>query len=63
MLVAAVLRREQREDGELEVVRLPPEQIADALELIVRKPERAMQGLFSNLRQKPILAGGPDGRP
>jgi len=44
------------------VVRLALQEFADALELFVRKPERAMQGLFSNLRQKPILAGGPDGR-
>jgi hypothetical protein len=62
VLVAAVLRPQQREDRELEVVRLALEEFADALELIVREPERAMQGLFRDLRQKPILAGGPDGR-
>src|SRR5207237_6885131 len=33
MLVAAVLRPEQREDRELEVIRLPREQLADSFEL------------------------------
>ena len=40
MLVAAVLRPEQREDRELEVVRLAPEQLDDARELAVREAER-----------------------
>jgi hypothetical protein len=43
VLVRAVLAPEQREHGQLEVVRLPLEQLADALELRVRQPERAVQ--------------------
>ena len=39
VLVAAVLRPEQREDGELEVVRLAAEQVEDALQLAVGQPE------------------------
>jgi hypothetical protein len=63
VLVAAVLRPEQREDRQLEVVRLALEEFADVLELFVREPERAVQGLFRDLRQKSILAGAPDGGP
>jgi hypothetical protein len=37
VLVAAVLRPEQREDGELEVVRFPVEKPADPVELEVRQ--------------------------
>jgi hypothetical protein len=39
VLVAAVLRPEEREHGELEVVRRPFEQCADALELSVGQTE------------------------
>jgi hypothetical protein len=55
VLVAAVLRPQEREDGELEVVRLALEQVDDALELCVREPERAMQGLLRDLRQEFIV--------
>ncbi len=51
MLVAAVLRPEQREHGELEVVRRAPEQLTDALQLAVGEPERPVQGLFRNYCQ------------
>jgi hypothetical protein len=44
MLVATVLRPEQREDRQLEVVRLAPEQLDDAVQLPVREAERAMDG-------------------
>jgi len=44
MLVAAVLRPEQRKDRQLEVVRLAPEQVDDAVQLPVREAERAMDG-------------------
>jgi hypothetical protein len=44
MLVAAVLRPEQREDRQLEMIRLAPEQVDDAVELAVREAERAMNG-------------------
>jgi hypothetical protein len=42
VLVAAVLRPEEREDCELEVVRLALEQVADTVELPVREAEGAM---------------------
>jgi hypothetical protein len=46
VLVAAVLRPEQREDGELEVVRLALQQLMDTVELPVREAELAMERLF-----------------
>jgi hypothetical protein len=52
MLVAAVLRPEQREDRELEVVRLAAEQIADTVELPVREAEGAVEGLFDDRSQR-----------
>jgi hypothetical protein len=52
MLVPAVLRPEQREDGELEVVRLAFEQLTDSGELGVGKTERTMKRpFFDDLRQ------------
>ncbi len=51
MLVAAVLRPEEREDRQLEVVRLAPQQVDDPGELPVRQSERAMDGLCGDLRQ------------
>jgi hypothetical protein len=51
MLVATVLGPQQREDRELEVIRLPAEQAADSLELAVRQPEGAMKRLFRDRRQ------------
>ena len=53
VLVAAVLRPEQGEDRQLEVVRVAPEQLADTGELPVGKTERAMELLFRDLRQRP----------
>jgi hypothetical protein len=53
MLIAAVLRPEQREDRELEVVRFALEQLADTVELAVREAERAMERLFDDPRQGP----------
>jgi hypothetical protein len=61
VLVAAVLGPEQREDRELEVVRLAFQKVPDALELAVREPQRAVQRLFRDLRQKLSLAPRPDG--
>jgi len=61
VLVAAVLGPEQREDRELEVVRLAFEKIPDSLELAVREPERAVQRLFRNLRQEASVSPPPDG--
>jgi hypothetical protein len=51
VLVAAVLRPEQREDGELEVVRVAVEQRLDALQLSVREAEGAVERLCGDLRQ------------
>ena len=51
VLVAAVLRPEQREDGELEVVRVAPEQLLDSVELPVGQSEGAMERLFRDCRQ------------
>jgi hypothetical protein len=51
MLVAAVLGPQEREDRELEVVRLPAEQVADPGKLAVRQPEGAMKRLFRYRRQ------------
>jgi hypothetical protein len=55
VLVAAVLGPEQRENGELEVVRSASEQLVDALELSVGEAELTMdrdprQGNESNGR-------------
>jgi hypothetical protein len=46
-----VLRPEQREDRELEVVGLALEQLADSRVLGVGKTERAMERLFGDPRQ------------
>jgi hypothetical protein len=51
VLVAAVLGPEEREDGELEVVREPPEQGRDALVLPVRQAESTMERLFRDAAQ------------
>jgi hypothetical protein len=61
VLVAAVLRPEEREDGELEVVRLALEQLADTVELPVGETERPVERLFRDLRQVAIVAGKGDG--
>jgi hypothetical protein len=57
-----VLRPEQREDGQLEVVRLALEQLADAVELPVGETERAVERLFRDLRQAAIVSGKDDGQ-
>ena len=58
MLVAAVLRPEQREDLELEVVRLALKQRDDSSELPVREAEPAMERVFRNGAQVASLDGG-----
>ena len=73
MLVAAVLGPEQREDRELEVVGLAPEQVDDPGELTVREPERPvdreilrggiLQRLFGDPGQMASVAGASDGIP
>jgi hypothetical protein len=51
VLVAAVLGPEEREDGELEVVRLAAQELLDTVELPVGQPEGAMERLFGDPRQ------------
>jgi hypothetical protein len=64
VLVAAVLRPEEGEDDELEVVRLPLEEGADTVELPVREAERAVERLFGDAAQRTpcelSLSSGPD---
>ena len=45
VLVAAVLRPEEREDRELEVVRVAPEQVPDTVRFPVGQTEGAVKGL------------------
>jgi hypothetical protein len=52
MLVAAMLRPQQREDRELEVVGLPREQFADSVELPVGETERPVERLIEDPRQR-----------
>ena len=61
VLVRAVLGPEQREDGELEVVRLAPDQLADPVQLAVRQAERAMKRLSGDRRQGPDARRCPGG--
>jgi len=53
VLVPAVLGPEQREDGELEMVRLSPQQRLDTVRLPVGETESAVERLFRDLRQAP----------
>ena len=59
MLVAAMLRPEEREDRELEVVRLATRQVVDTFELPVREAEQAMEVLFGDCAQRSSLDGAP----
>ena len=56
MLVAAVLGPQQREDRELEVVRVALEQLPDSLELPVGQTERPVERLFRDRSQRAIVA-------
>jgi hypothetical protein len=58
MLVAAVLGPQEREDGELEVVRISPEQGLDALVLPVRQAEGTMERLLRHAAQVVQLIDG-----
>jgi hypothetical protein len=58
VLVTAVLGPEQREDGELEIVRLPTEEFADSRVLAVGEPEGSMERLFRYRRQSLECSGG-----
>ena len=63
VLVAAVLRPEQREDGELEVVRVALHQLPDTVELPVGQPEGAVERLFGDPRQGFESSDGPGWEP
>lgn len=54
MLVAAVLGPQEREDGELEVVRISPEQGANSVLLPVREAEGSMEWLCRDTAQGKI---------
>ena len=56
VLVAAVLRPQEGEHGELEVVGLPPEERDDTSELPVREAELTMERLFRDRAQEVSLA-------
>ena len=60
VLVPAVLRPEEREDRELEVVRVAPEQRADSLELPVGEAECAMERRIRHAGQKISLSTASD---
>jgi hypothetical protein len=51
MLVAAVLRPEEGEDRELEMVRVAPEQLPDSIRFPVSETEGAVERLGGDLRQ------------
>jgi hypothetical protein len=55
-----VLRPEQREDRELEVVRVAPEQAHDPVELAVGQAERPVERLLGDRRQTPSVIWEPD---
>jgi hypothetical protein len=52
VLVGAVLRPEEREDRELDVIRFPAEQIADSVEFPVGEAEGAVKRLFCDPLQR-----------
>jgi hypothetical protein len=57
-----VLRPEDGEDRELEVVRSPLEELLDAIELPVGETERSMERLLRDCGQKfslPVACDGP----
>jgi hypothetical protein len=62
VLVAAVLRPEQREHRQLEVVRVAVEQGADTVELAVGQPEGAVER-FRDEAQGSSVSAPPDGSP
>jgi hypothetical protein len=57
VLVAAVLRPEQREHRELEVVRLTRKELVDALVLPVGETEGAVERLWRDGGQTAVRAG------
>jgi hypothetical protein len=60
VLVATVLRPEEREDRQLEVVGVAPEERADLLELPVREAKCAMERRIRRGTQKTSLSTASD---
>ena len=60
MLVAAVLRPEDGDNGELEIVGRPPEQFPNAPEFPVGQTERPMKSLLRDRGQGASVSAGPD---
>jgi hypothetical protein len=60
VLVTAVLRPEQGEDGELEVVRIAAEQFLDTIELTVCETERTVERLLGDRAQGASVPGASD---
>jgi hypothetical protein len=56
VLVAAVLRPEQREDRELEIVRIAAEQALDTAELSVGQTESAVKWLLGDRAQEAMVS-------
>jgi hypothetical protein len=56
-----MLRPEQREDRQLEVVRLAAQQLPDAIELCVGETQGAVERLFGDRAQGASLAPARDG--
>jgi hypothetical protein len=56
VLVAAVLRPEQREDGQLEVVGEAAEQVADTVELAVGQAEAAVEWFRDRAQEGSVSA-------
>jgi hypothetical protein len=52
-----MLRPEQGEDRELEVVRTAAEQLPDTLELSVGETESAVEGLLGDRAQRAMVSG------
>ncbi len=56
MLVAAMLRPEQGEDGELEIVRVAAEQHLDTVELSVGETESTVKWLLGDRAQEAMVS-------
>jgi hypothetical protein len=57
VLVTAVLRPEQREDGQLEIVRVTAQQRLDAVELSVGETESTVKWLLGDRAQEAMVSG------
>jgi hypothetical protein len=61
VLVAAVLRPEQGEHGQLEVVRVAAEQLSDSVGFPVGQTERPVERLFRDRGQTSSIDARPEG--